>query len=161
MDRAFADDCVARYRALAFRAASDLRGGRPADEDEAQDALLGLWRGARGYDPARAAGCSLKTWLYRCARNAVLNGRRRGGYLGRKRLPTTPLGSQPRLAAPHPGFAAVDDADEAAALLERMPPRRRKAAELYYLEGLRLAEVGRALGVGRCRAGEILHARTK
>jgi RNA polymerase sigma factor (sigma-70 family) len=162
VDREFADGCVLKYRALAFRAASDLRGGRPADEDEAQDALVGLWEAALDYDPAHPSGCSLLTWLYRGARYGVYHGRRRrDGYLGQKRLPAARLGPLPRLAAPHPGFAAVDDADEAEALLERMPPRWRKAAELRYYEGLTVAEVGRALGLGRNRASEILLALAK
>ena len=55
-----------------------------------------------------------------------------------------------------PGFENVDRKDEVKRLMRRLTPREKKAVRLRYFKGLEIADVGKAFGVSRSRAGQIL-----
>lgn len=111
---------------------------RDLAEEATHDAFLRLWRGARGFDPARGSG---RTWLYAIVRNRSLSILRDEG----------------RMVADDDGDAAeirVDEAvsrlPEASALrrcLQQLEHRRREAVILAYVHGFSHGELAGRLGV--------------
>jgi RNA polymerase sigma-70 factor, ECF subfamily len=118
-------------------------------EDVVQDAFTSVWRHAGDFDPERA---SFRTWLYRLARNRIVDLRRRASA-------RPPLSD--REAELEQG--ALDDSLEQAALrwqlaaaLARLSPEHRDVIRLAHFESLTLREIAEAtnlpLGTVKSRA---------
>jgi RNA polymerase sigma-70 factor (ECF subfamily) len=121
------------YRAL---------GDRGAADELVQDVFTSVWRHAESYDQRRG---SVRTWVYRIARNAIIDRHRRSSV-------------RPRLAA-----LAEDDASEPGALdqsieqvalrwqvtaaLARLTPEHRDVVRLAHYEGMTMREIAEAKGV--------------
>jgi RNA polymerase sigma-70 factor (ECF subfamily) len=107
-------------------------------EEAVHDAFIRIWRGARGFDPARGAA---RAWLYAVVRNQALTILRDEG-----RIETEELAEHP---APEPD-AAMARLPESSALrrcLQQLDPRRRAAVVLAYVHGLSHEELAGRLGV--------------
>jgi RNA polymerase sigma-70 factor, ECF subfamily len=114
-------------------------GDREAVEEVVQDVFTTVWRRAQTYDPERG---SFRTWMYRIARNAVIDRRRRASV--RPRLPRS--ADQP---ADEPG--ELDESIEQAALrwqlaaaLTRLTPEHREVLRLAHYEGMTMREIAAA-----------------
>jgi RNA polymerase sigma-70 factor (ECF subfamily) len=124
--------------------AARLRGVLPAAEveDVLQETFLALWRGARGYQPAGAAG----GWIWGIARRqAALWLRRRGPAP----LPLPALAAADARPPGDPAAAALSRAELAAAV-EALGPAGGTAREtwrLMYVEDRPVAEVADLMGV--------------
>src|SRR4029078_2644893 len=70
-DRGAFDELHGRYSRAVLGLALRRLGDRGRAEDGTQDALVGISRSARTYDPARGRGAP---WLYAVARNAITDG---------------------------------------------------------------------------------------
>jgi len=133
-------------RLVSFLSALGL--GDEDSEDAAQDALIKAFERILDYDPARA----FSTWLYAIGRNlardrirksagrdSVLSGRGNGN---RELVDLAPS------PFPGPEQSALDAVDAAFArrFIERLDPRDRAIAELFYGADSGCAEIARALG---------------
>lgn len=146
-----------RYAPEALRLLERLLGERQAAEDALQETFVRLHRGLGAVDLDRP----LRPYVLRIARNAGIEALRRRE---RQKKLAGPLGDE-ELPAPD-GGAAPAEAREAAALieaaLERLGPEHRAAVVLRYTHGLKLEEMGRALGCtertarNRLRAAAVL-----
>jgi RNA polymerase sigma-70 factor (ECF subfamily) len=138
-----------RYSGELYGFAYNALGDRGLAEEVVQDAFTSVWRHAGDFDPERA---SFRTWLYRLARNRIVDLRRRAA-------------ARPPLAegepAPEPG--ALDRELEQAALrwqlsaaLARLSPEHRAVIRLAHFESLSLREISEAtnlpLGTVKSRA---------
>jgi RNA polymerase sigma-70 factor, ECF subfamily len=111
-------------------------GDRGAAEEVVQDVFTSVWRHAQTYDQQRG---SFRTWMYRIARNAVIDRRRRSSV--RPGLPgrTDHLTTEP---------AALDGSIEQtplrcqlAAALARLTPQHRDVVFLAHYEGMTMREI--------------------
>ena len=117
-------------------------GDRGAADELVQDVFTSVWRHAESYDRRRG---SVRTWVYRIARNAIIDHRRRSSV-------------RPGLTA-----SAQDEANEPGALdvsieqiaqrwqmtaaLARLTPEHREAVRLAYYEGMTMREIAEAKGL--------------
>jgi RNA polymerase sigma-70 factor (ECF subfamily) len=131
---------VRDYQHKIFRLAFSMLGDRTAAEEAAQDALVRVWKGLRGF----RAESSLSTWIYSITRNACLTA------LGRGRLRTASLDDaaprrevERRTAA---GWFAPESPD-AAALLDRLPAKYRQVVTLFYMQEKSYDEVAAMLAL--------------
>jgi RNA polymerase sigma-70 factor, ECF subfamily len=123
---------------FAYRALDD----RGAADELVQDVFTSVWRHAASYDQRRG---SVRTWVYRIARNAVIDRHRHSSV-------------RPRLAA-----LAEDETNEPAALdqsieqivlrsqvtaaLARLTPEHRDVVQLAHYQGMTMREIAEAKGV--------------
>lgn len=125
-----------------------------ADAQEvAQEAMLTLWQRADRYDSRLGA---LRPWLYRIARNRLIDRQRKLRELPLEAAPSEALGDEAGDPAALPRLKPT--AESLAALLQVLPPRQREALALVYLQGFRQADAARIMGIER-RALESLLAR--
>jgi RNA polymerase sigma-70 factor (ECF subfamily) len=123
---------------FAYRALDD----RGAADELVQDVFTSVWRHAGSYDRGRG---SVRTWMYRIARNAVIDRHRHSS-------------ARPALAAladdetTEPG--ALDQAIEQFALrsqmsaaLARLTPEHRDVVRLAHYEGMSMREIAEARDV--------------
>lgn len=138
-------------RALALRV---LKQPFLADET-VQEAFLGVWRGARGYDPGRG---SVRAWLMSAVHHRAVDlVRREEAHRHRAKA------ALPEPAPEDPGeqvVEAVGIPQERAAVraaLENLPAEQRAVIELMYFQGLTQSQVsqrtGMPLGTVKSRAG--------
>jgi len=132
---------VTRYQKMVASVAWRYGIGAAEIEDLVSEIFVKAYRNLHRY----RAEHPFATWLYRLAANHVIDhGRRARRERGRSDLPTD-------LTDPAPGAAAGMEASERAQLLraalEEVPPRFREALFLVYIEGLKLGEAARLLGV--------------
>lgn len=102
-----------------------------AVDDVLQETRLAAWRALPGYEP----NGHFKAWLYRIALHKTADWARQ-----KSRSVTVEL--------PPPDFSPTERAETrwlADAVLESLPETQRAVLELYYYEGLTLAEVATAL----------------
>jgi RNA polymerase sigma-70 factor (ECF subfamily) len=115
-------------------------GDRDAAEDVSQETFIRLWESRE-----RLSGGSLRAFLFRLARNLVIDELRKRAV--RARFTEAKVGVAAGAASP----AAVFEANEAHAAIERalnsLPARRREAFVLAYLHDLSYREVAETLGV--------------
>jgi len=117
-----------------------LVGSRPAAEDIVQQAMLALWNRTGPWVP----NASIRTFLYRVARNLALNER----DWQRVRSDAHPtlrfLSVSPITPAEHLERTELRQAVEAA--VDRLPARRREAFILARLHDLSYKEIGEIMG---------------
>src|SRR5690606_19105282 len=132
------EDVFRTHLDYVWRVARTLVGDAAAD-DVAQETFMIVRRRLSTFE-----GPSLRGWLYVITRNVARN-RRRSGRRYRAALAAVP----PPEDLPEPDDAVGQR--EAAELLERfvasLPPKKREAFVLHYLEALPAHEIAEAVGV--------------
>jgi RNA polymerase sigma-70 factor, ECF subfamily len=114
-------------------------GDRGTAEEIVQEVFFRAWRHAGSYDPRRAA---VRTWLYRIARNAIIDSRRRASV--RPGLTHHPG------AAETEGGATLEQAMlgwQVAAALERLTPEHRQMIRMAQFRGLTMREIADHTGL--------------
>src|SRR3954464_7530586 len=131
-----------RYSDELYGFAYQALGGRGAADEVVQDVFTSVWRHAHTYDEQRG---SFRTWVYRIARNAVIDRRRRSSV-----RPGLPRYEQDEASEP----GALDESIEQAALrwqvaaaLARLTPDHREVIRLSHYEGLTMREIAHAKGL--------------
>jgi len=141
-----------RHSRLAYSLALRILGDRGAAEEVVQDAFVGLWRSAGGYDSGRG---SFYPWLVRIVRNRAIDELRRlevpgrAPHATRKALPPEVLDFR----APHPGSSYPSGGDPSGTedrvvlgeALRGLPEEQRVVIELAYYEGLSQREISERL----------------
>jgi RNA polymerase sigma-70 factor (ECF subfamily) len=134
----------ARYAGLIFSVAAQSLGPAAAEE-VVQDTFLGIWRGARTFDPAQGA---FRPWALRLAHWRVLNELRR-----RRRHPDETEEEAPllRVADAEPGPDEYAWRDERARLIQdalgTLSDKQREAVALAFMDDLTHEQVAQVLGV--------------
>ena len=111
---------------------------------DAEDATAGTFLAALKALPAFRGQSTFRVWLFRIARNAIANERRR-----RRRHPVVPLdGAVFTLAPSDPAGEAErrDDVRRVLAAVGRLPEERRQALHMRIVHELTPAEIGAILG---------------
>jgi RNA polymerase sigma-70 factor (ECF subfamily) len=131
-----------RYADELYGFAYQALGDRGAADEVVQDVFTSVWRHAGAYDERRG---SFRTWVYRIARNAVIDRRRRSAV----RPGLSAFGESP---GAEPG--ALDESIEHAALrwqvaaaLARLTPEHREVVRLAHYEGMTMREIAAAKGL--------------
>jgi RNA polymerase sigma-70 factor (ECF subfamily) len=131
-----------RYSDELYGFAYQALGDRGAADEVVQDVFTSVWRHADSYDRRRG---SFRTWVYRIARNAIIDRRRRSGV----RPGLAVFGED---AASEPGM--LDESIEqvtlrwqVAAALARLTPDHREVVRLAHYEGLTMREIAEAKGL--------------
>lgn len=153
-----------RHSSQAFGLALYVTKQSTVAEEVTQDAFLGLWRAAAGFDSELA---SVKTWLLTMVRNRAIDALRK--HAKQVRDVEFDEAIAERLEAPdRPEDQVVkqDQADHTRGLLKALPSTQRQVIELSFFRGLSQAEIAGRIGVpvgtvkGRQRlALEKLHER--
>lgn len=134
--------------------ATRLMGNRADAEEIAQEAMVKLWRAAKGQEIVTAR---VSTWLYRVTANLCIDRLR-------LRRATLAMDDLPEPADPSPEAAArlQEQARKAAlrAALADLPERQAMAVSLRFMEGLSNPQISEIMGVG-VEAVESLTARGK
>jgi RNA polymerase sigma-70 factor (ECF subfamily) len=119
------------------------RFGIRADDvdDLVSEIFLKAFRNLPLYRPEHA----FSTWLYRLAANhAVDHRRRRRAERGRTEMPEQVADDSP---GPDAGLEREETIRRVREALERVDPRYREAMQLVYIEGLKVEEAARMLGI--------------
>jgi RNA polymerase sigma-70 factor (ECF subfamily) len=118
-------------------------GNREDAREAAQDVFLRAWRSLPGF----RLGSSLRSWIFAIAAN---RSRTIYGLGSRRKAAAERLAAEPAPPPPDPEADAILelDAEDLAAALAGLPGRLRDPVELYYMEGLSVAETAEALGIG-------------
>ncbi len=98
---------------------------------------------------------TFRTWLFRIARNAISNERRR-----ERRHPEAPLELAAIVRAPDDPAAAVvarDELDRAWDAIDRLPEERRRALVLRFVEEMSAREIGEVLGRSEGAVRVLIH----
>jgi len=131
-----------RFGSIVFGMAMRVVGDRQAAEECTQDTLLSVWRGAKGYDPRRAA---VSTWMITIARNRAVDLVRR-----RAARPSDPVAEIERSdESPDVAdvVAAADTSLRVATALAELPHPQREVIVLAYFHGLSHNEIAERLGL--------------
>jgi RNA polymerase sigma-70 factor (ECF subfamily) len=134
--------------------ATRLMGNRAEAEEIAQEAMVKLWRAAKGEEIVTAR---VSTWLYRVTANLCIDRLR-------LRRATLAMHDLPEPVDPAPGVTAQlqEQARKSAlrAALADLPERQAMAVSLRFMEGLSNPQIAEIMGVG-VEAVESLTARGK
>ena len=133
------DILVERYRKAILLLAYRITGDRDDASDVAQETFMRAFVRFADREPDDRFG----SWLMLVARNASLD------CLRRRRARQKYLPMTDRCFAPGPEDVALldDDASKLRVALCALPPRYRRAVELFYFNGLSYREIGERLGV--------------
>lgn len=122
-------------------------------EDVAQEAMLRMWRSAKGLD---VGAMGVRPWLRRVVSNLCVDRMRSG-----KRLTVTDeVPEQIEPATQQSQLEARDTSQRVDAALKELPDRQRMALTLFHYEGLSQVEVGKMMGISD-EAVESLLARAR
>jgi RNA polymerase sigma-70 factor (ECF subfamily) len=113
-------------------------GDRGTAEEIVQEVFLRAWRNAGRYDAERA---TVRTWLYRIARNAIIDARRRASV----RPP-----SAGHEAAEIDAGGSIEQAMlgwQVAAALERLTPEHRQMIRMAQFRGMSMREIAEETGL--------------
>jgi len=147
---------LAQVYSYAYYELGDHHEAEDATERTFLQALAALPRFEERARPADGEGAStFRVWLFQIARNAVSNQRR-----GRRRHPQTPLGAATVIADPldiEGGAAARDEAAAAWVAVGRLPPDRRRALVLRFVEEMSTAEIAGVLGRSEGAVRVLIH----
>ena len=124
-----------RYSDELYGFAYQALGDRGAADEVVQDVFTSVWRHANTYNERRG---SFRTWVYRIARNAVIDKRRR-----RSVRPALSVYEE----TPENEQGALDESIEQAALLARLTPEHREVVRLAHYEGMTMREIAEAKGL--------------
>lgn len=146
-------ELVRRYQTAVYNVAYRLVGERQEALDLAQDAFVRAYHGLASFDPERPFG----PWIARIATNVAL------AALGRRRVPTVPLGRalgggdderEPIEAAlpdpargPEGDFLAAERGAELRRAILALPPHYRAVIELRHFQDRSYEEIAAALGL--------------
>lgn len=149
-DRAAGERLAARWQPRLLRTARRLLRDDDLARTAVQESWISIWRGLAGLrDPARFPPWAFAVLHRRCA-DAIRRAQRLRGHSGEAER-------EPEAPGAMPGEALA--IRQAFALL---PPDQRLAAQLYYTEGLSLAEIAEVQGVAEGTAkSRLFHARRK
>jgi RNA polymerase sigma-70 factor (ECF subfamily) len=140
-DTAAFRELVGRYQRMVANIAWRYGIRREEIEDVTSEVFLKVYRGLHRYRPEHPFG----TWLYRLAANHVVDqGRRARRAPDRVELPAAI--EDPR-QGPGEQAEAAERAQIVRSALAELAPRHREALFLVYVEGLKIEEVSRSLGV--------------
>jgi RNA polymerase sigma-70 factor (ECF subfamily) len=137
------ESIVRRYASGVERFCLSRLGNREDAREAAQDVFLRAWRSLPGF----RLGSSLRSWIFAIAAN---RSRTIYGLGSRRKAAAERLAAEPAPPPPDPEADAILelDAEDLAAALAGLPGRLRDPVELYYMEGLSVAETAEALGIG-------------
>ncbi|HEX9442249.1 MAG TPA: sigma-70 family RNA polymerase sigma factor [Roseiflexaceae bacterium] len=132
-----------RYGTRVFALALRLLGDRQAAEEVTQDVFLRIWQRADTFQPGAA---SVLAWLLAITRNRSID-ELRSRRAAARRQEAPELSGTPAGDADDPQRRAEDRllADDVRRVLNRLPPRQRRAVELAIFGGLTHSEIAAAL----------------
>ena len=126
------------YRYVFYRVRNEAEA-----EDVTSDVFMRALRAIPKYEPRQA----FLAWLYRIARNAVIDrGRRRAGrtQVSFEDALAHPQGD--RVVNPDEGLLALSDADALRVAMRQLTPLQQEVLVLRYVEGLDTKEISRLVG---------------
>jgi RNA polymerase sigma-70 factor (ECF subfamily) len=139
------EDSAARlfdeYYPRVYRYAAARLGAGPSAEDAASETFAKVVRELGRF---KWRGAGFEGWLFRIARNVIVDMQRRGGRETLTDEPIEPAESS-REGLPETTLVNVESAAELKALLDRLPPEQREVLLLRFGAGLDTNETGRAM----------------
>lgn len=107
-------------------------------EEAVHEAFIRIWRGARGFDPARGAA---RGWVYAIVRNQALTILRDEGRFDSDEL------VESRIPNPDDAMSRLPETSALRRCLQQLDARRRTAVVLAYVHGFSHGELAGRLGV--------------
>ncbi|HEX2058422.1 MAG TPA: sigma-70 family RNA polymerase sigma factor [Actinomycetota bacterium] len=129
------------YYPRVYRYAAARLGAGPSAEDAASETFAKVVRELGRF---KWRGAGFEGWLFRIARNVIVDMQRRGGRETPVAETIEPPGPSQE-GAPETVVTNVESAAELRALLDRLPPEQREVLLLRFGAGLDTNEVGRAM----------------
>ncbi len=133
-------ELVARHLPLVLGVARRMLRDEAEAEDVAQEAMLRLWRNAKGIELGPGG---LRPWLRRVVSNLCIDRMRAGRHL----VVVDEVPDEPTPARQEADLAEADLSRRVDAALHGLPERQRMALTLFHFEGLSQSEVGESLGI--------------
>ena len=140
------EDAAARlfdeYYPRVYRYAAGRLGAGPTAEDAASETFAKVVREIGRF---KWRGAGFEGWLFRIARNAVVDVHRRGA----RETPVEEIyepAASPAEESPEAIVAGIETAGELRVVLDRLPPEQREVLLLRFGAGLDTHETGRAMG---------------
>jgi len=139
------EEMYIEYHPFIFRFTTRLLCDVELAEDMTQETFLRAWR---GYDKLRP-GSNILAWLYRIARNAIID------YLRRNRIAAYPLDECLEVSTGEDMQETLTQRERVESILSRLPAHYREALLLSYVEDYPERLIAEQLGVSR----DVVHSR--
>jgi RNA polymerase sigma-70 factor (ECF subfamily) len=130
-----------RFGRVAYGLALRILRDKTLAEDAVQDAFLGAWRTAAGFDPGRGTA---STWLMTLVHRRAVDLVRREDRRKTDQLDDAPIASEERTDEQ---VAVREERRRVQGALAKLPSDQREALELAYYGGLTQSELSERLGV--------------
>lgn len=130
------------YYPRVYRYAAARLGPGPTAEDAASETFAKV---VREIDRFKWRGAGFEGWLFRIARNAIVDIQRRGG----REMPADDIGEPAALSeepSPEAIVTGIETAAELRVVLDKLPPEQREVLLLRFGAGLDTNETGAAMG---------------